>query len=267
MPTNVNKRRAAENDDGPLGKGTVCSQIIDICAQTRRRAVQLNECENSRLKLSTKNIDRHARYNRNVSERAMNRLNKSLTMLEAYKDVLSNDYKVSNFDTIQPGFDIKQALRDPARKRRSIFETRIYNSGFSLKNFKSEIDRRLLEIDPTAQRENLRTTLLEESRRRNEILIDRTMPFPAVVKTMMNNYTSGDSSSSVRSVQSHHTTRIKNHKRTTKPMEVTKAMVSKSLSLSKNNKPLGQIERTNLDSQPESILSPVLQMYQDEYVI
>jgi hypothetical protein len=102
--------------------------------------------------------------------------------VQAFQVVLRDQYRVSNFRTLQPP---PQSMSDRRRK----IETMYYNSGFSQKTMQPEIRRQLRRSDPERMRRELKRHLLECSRqevtRLDRLVRDSQRMTPATVMTTL----------------------------------------------------------------------------------
>lgn len=174
MPQTTNRKVQRDRLNCPVGKGTVYNALLDISNATRARAMKVNIIESERTKKLHKIIEKNKRHVDVLQGRARERTEKSLKELKAFQQVLNNEYKVSNFKTMDKGFR-RELVQTPRTARRFKIETRVYYSGFEMKTFKPEIDRKLRQMDPSRTQRIMKKILLEEFKDRSNILIDRNL--------------------------------------------------------------------------------------------
>jgi hypothetical protein len=174
MPQATNRKIQRDRFNCPVGKGTIYNALLDISNATRARAMKVNITESERTKKLQKIIEKNKRHVDIIQERARERTEKSLKELRAFQQVLNNEYKVSNFRTMDKSFR-RELIQTPRTARRYKIETRVYYSGFEIKNFKPEIDRKLRQMDPSRTQRIMKKILLEEFKDRSDILIDRNL--------------------------------------------------------------------------------------------
>ena len=176
MPQAKNPRVNADNASLIRGKGSVQSSLSESSFAIHRRALKINEGEHKKLTLTLKVIDKHGRALETSREKIMGRIQTNLKNLGAYQQVLNSDYNADSFDTLTFGYKLKEAKKDPERLQRFIYETRIYHSGFSMRNLRRQVSRKLIETDPNEKRLKARKKLLENARLQNDLInyrIDR----------------------------------------------------------------------------------------------
>lgn len=174
MPQATNRRVQRDRLNCPVGKGTVYNSLLDISNATRARAMKVNIIESERTKKLHKILEKNQRHTDFIQGRVKERTERALKELKAFQQVLNNDYKVSNFRTMEKGFR-RELVQTPRTARRFKIETRVFYSGFDMKNFKPEIDRKLRQMDPTRTQRIMKKILLEEFKDRSDVLIDRNL--------------------------------------------------------------------------------------------
>ncbi|XP_013384815.1 uncharacterized protein LOC106154847 [Lingula anatina] len=171
MPQITNRKLVRDTNNCPIGKGSVFNSVLDISFAARRRAEKLNEGEAEKFKMVNKVMEKYQHSQEVINNRAIERINKSLREMEAYKRVLQSDYRANHFDTLKLGYKPGQS-KTPENARKVKYETRVYNSGFSLRNFRPEVERKLKEMDPEEQASKFKQKLLEKFRRQSEVSCD-----------------------------------------------------------------------------------------------
>ena len=156
----------------PLGHGSLCSSILKISSTTRDRAVKANLVEISKTEKLKSIFDQQRKENEVLTARVINRISKSLKEKSALHYVLKTDYPVPCFKTLQHGFNNRETFT-PNTSHRVKVETKVYNVGFDKSIFKHDIYRRLIQTNPRRRREIERKCLLNKSRMKSQIVIDR----------------------------------------------------------------------------------------------
>ncbi|OWF44039.1 hypothetical protein KP79_PYT21151 [Mizuhopecten yessoensis] len=174
MPQVTNLRLIRDKNNSPIGKGTLHNALLNISASTRERAVKLNVVENDRLKRIISMCDKNKRRSDYVSSVVLQKAQRSLQELNAYKDVLNNDYSVSQFKTMDPRFT-RQCAQTPRTVRRYNLETRIYHTGYGIQPFRPEINRRIHQTDPARITKIYKKVLLEKFKNESDLVIDRKL--------------------------------------------------------------------------------------------
>lgn len=174
MPQTTNRKVQRDRLNCPVGKGTVYNSLLDISNATRARAMKVNLIETEKTKKLQRILEKNQRHTDFIQGRMKERTERSLRELKAFQQVLNNDYRVSNFKTMDRGFR-RELVQTPRTARRFKIETRVYYSGFDMKTFKPEIDRKLRQMDPSRTQRIMRKILLEEFKDRSDVLIDRNL--------------------------------------------------------------------------------------------
>ncbi|XP_069117811.1 uncharacterized protein [Argopecten irradians] len=174
MPQVTNLRLIRDKNNSPIGKGTLHNALLNISTSTRDRAVKLNILENERLKRLNRLYDKNKRHSEYLSAQFLQRTQRSLQDLNAYQYVLNHDYRVSQFRTMDPKFT-RECAQTPRSTRRYNLETRIYNTGYGMKPFRPEIDRRIRQTDPARVTKIFKKVLLEKFKDESDLVINRRM--------------------------------------------------------------------------------------------
>jgi hypothetical protein len=182
MPQATNRGLVRDMNNCPIGKGTVYNTLLDISAHTRQRAIQANVCELERLGKIERFLEREQRIREVIRSRLVAKTQKSLRDMQAFEKVISNEYRVKNFATMRRGFD-RSMIQTPRLERRVKIETRIYNSGFSMKALQPEIKRTQRKMDPERKRRFVKRKILEYCHDQSDVVINREVPSSAVYRT------------------------------------------------------------------------------------
>ncbi|XP_033764350.1 uncharacterized protein LOC117345385 [Pecten maximus] len=172
MPQVTNLRLIRDKNNSPIGKGTLHNALVNISTSIRDRAVKLNALENDRLKRINRMYDKSRRHSEYLSAQVLQRTQKSLQDLNAYQYVLNNEYRVSQFKTMDPRFT-RECAQTPRTTRRYNLETRIYNTGYGMKSFRPEINRRIRQTDPARVTKIFKKVLLEKFKNESDLVINR----------------------------------------------------------------------------------------------
>ncbi|CAD5124937.1 unnamed protein product [Dimorphilus gyrociliatus] len=158
MPQVINKK--AFNEHIPAGKGSTYNQLLEASWSVKKRAFKINEKALNRLDSTKKRIERHAKVLENQREKIMNRMNNSLLELNAYQEVLRDDYRAVEVT--------KTTRRRPELgSERNAIETRVFHSGFSISNLRRVVKRKMTEMDPLYQKNEKRRQFMDELKRKN----------------------------------------------------------------------------------------------------
>jgi len=174
MPQVTNWKLLRDKNSSPIGKGTLHDSLMNISALTSQRAMKMNLLEMERLQRINRIYDKNKRRNDVIMSRVMERTEKSLKNMQAFRHVLNNDYCVDNFKTMSLGFK-RNMVQTPRTARRFKLETRVYHSGYDMKAFQPEINRRLRQTDPTRVTRIFKNVLLEKFQEESNIVIDRKL--------------------------------------------------------------------------------------------
>ncbi|XP_060075530.1 uncharacterized protein LOC132555191 [Ylistrum balloti] len=185
MPQVTNLRLIRDKNNSPIGKGTLYNALVNISTSTRDRAAKLNVLENDRLKRLNRMYDRDRRHSEYLANQVLQRTQKSLQELTAYHHVLTNDYTVAQFKTMDPQFS-RESAQTPRSVRRYNLETRLYYNGYGMKPFRPEIDRRIRQTDPARVTKIFKKVLLEKFQNQSNLVINRQIPHTEFYKMLDN---------------------------------------------------------------------------------
>lgn len=158
----------------PLGKGSLCSSINKISANTRDRAVKANIVEVTRTNKLKSIFDQQKKESEILAAKVINKTFKSLKEKDALQYILQTDYSMPCFKTLQHDFSPRN-IYTPKTSRHIKTEMKVYDVGFDRRLFQTEIGHRLMQTDPKRRREKRRQKLLIQSRRQSDIEIDRNI--------------------------------------------------------------------------------------------
>ncbi|XP_076086219.1 uncharacterized protein LOC143056913 [Mytilus galloprovincialis] len=167
----------------PLGKGSLCSSILKISSNTRDRAVKANLVEIAKTERLKSIFDQQKKETDVLTDRVINRTCKSLKEKTAWHHVLNTNYSTPYFKTLQHGFN-KRDVYTPKTSQHIKVETKVYDIGWDKSIFKTDICRRLLQTDPRRKQERERKLLLNKSRRKSQIVIDRQISTSAFYRLL-----------------------------------------------------------------------------------
>lgn len=178
MPQSMNKKvRLDLRLAAPARKDSFRGNIFDLCAETRKRALRMNEGQDNRLHEKRNIIERHKRekYIKDIKE--IRKIDTSVKNLFIYKQALEN-YKYDKLVIVKHGFpnDFR-----PERKRMNT-ETKFLHSGFSVNLLKPEIDILSEELDPRNIRMHKMHQQYVISKARSDISLSRTGTFSALIR-------------------------------------------------------------------------------------
>ncbi|ELT90402.1 hypothetical protein CAPTEDRAFT_202279 [Capitella teleta] len=156
-----------------FGKGSMYTNMLDTAYKARVRATIINEGERSRLRLYHKTLEKHQRVEDARRSRVLDKLRRRVQEMDAYQEVLQDNFKVDQFHCLQFGFKQRRDAMSPTSFRRWQLENRILNCGFSKETLKPEVQKILDASKPDKQREARRARLLKEARGRSDFVIDR----------------------------------------------------------------------------------------------
>ncbi|XP_069115771.1 uncharacterized protein [Argopecten irradians] len=158
-------------------KGHSLGDLLEASMKFEARAKRLNEKEAEKMERIQRSIVRNQRVSDNLRSRVMARTEASLKNIAGFQQVLSKDYTVKKFKTMERGYSpFKYRLRPvtPKTARQLKLETRAYYSGLDRKWFKPEIDRKMHQQDPKKVQRILQKVLKEECADSNQLL-DRNL--------------------------------------------------------------------------------------------
>ena len=157
--------------------------LHNLTISSHRRARKLNERESFRYSERLRMLDRNARLQQARQDRVCGKLQASLQELNAYRSVLSQEFRVDQFDTMTLGYRAKEAQKDPNRRQRFAYETKIYHSGFNKKNLRRPIQEKMVELNPVNRKCEAYQERLEKLKSKNKVYnIDRNMPLSAIYR-------------------------------------------------------------------------------------
>ncbi|XP_033724667.1 uncharacterized protein LOC117314689 [Pecten maximus] len=157
-------------------KGHSLGDLLEASMKFEARAKRLNEKEAEKMERIQRSIVRNQRVNDNLRSRVMARTEASLKNMTGFQQVLSKDYTVKKFKTMEKGFNFRYRIRPvtPKTARQLKLETRAYYSGLDRKWFQPEIDRKMYQQDPKKVQRILQKVLKEECAEQNQLL-DRNL--------------------------------------------------------------------------------------------
>lgn len=166
----------------PVNKGSWRGNILDLCTETRKRAIRMNEGHDVRLQLRRKMLDRRKREIVLKEKRNMEKLDTSAKHLQVYQTIL-DDYKYDNLVVINRINECRNRSRlTLTAKKRISAETKLINSGFSMKLFKNKIDSLSSERNVGFIRQNKLQYEYTIAKARSDILLSREGTFSAMVR-------------------------------------------------------------------------------------
>ena len=171
------------NNCKPREKISLHAKLLDTSFTIHQRACRKNQTEREHLERQMRAIDRLAAFTENRRKLLLQRTTRSLRQINAYRSVLQTNFRCQHFDTLRPGYTYGAAPKDPQTNQRYAYEMKIYNSGFSMKNLRPFVERRIKEQEPMNVNKRARDRAIEICLNRNKpFLVDRTKPLTAILK-------------------------------------------------------------------------------------
>lgn len=166
----------------PVNKSSWRGNILDLCTETRKRALRMNEGHDMRLQSRRKTIDRRKREILLKEKRTKEKLDTSVKHLQVYQTILE-DYKYDNLVVINRINECKDRSRLTwTAKKRINAETKLINSGFSMKLFKTKIDSLSGEKTDSYIRKHRLQTEYALAKAQSDIMLSREGTFSAVIR-------------------------------------------------------------------------------------
>lgn len=157
-----------------VGKGKAPEMTLDGSIQTWKRAEILNHRESVSLRMRQQFLARQAHVTAEKLKRSAARIQRSLEVLQAYRSLIRNEYRIDNFDTLTWGYRTPDPVKEPERFQRFVYETKIYHSGFSVQTLQREVNKRLEEMQADRLRELARSQRIERLKKHCQVeLLDR----------------------------------------------------------------------------------------------
>ena len=167
MPQATNRKLLRDMGGTPTGKGTVYTAMLASTAKSRERLLKQNDSEAQKLQKITNILDKNCRTSEVMYRNVIDKTKKRLREIEAFQKVVTEDYRIDKFRTLQIGFAPETSR---ISTRRLAVETRFYYAGFCMTSLKPEIERKLRLMDPERGRTRFKRRLLEHSRRETSSL-------------------------------------------------------------------------------------------------
>ncbi|OWF53372.1 hypothetical protein KP79_PYT21611 [Mizuhopecten yessoensis] len=182
--------------------------ILEASMKFEARAKRLNEREAEKMERIQRSIVRNQRVSDNLRSRVMARTEASLKNISGFQKVLSKDYTVKKFKTMEKGFNQRYRLRpvSPRTARQLKLETRAYYSGLDRRWFQPEIERKMRQQDPTKVQKILQKVLKEDCEGRNQLL-DRYLSEDAFQQEVYNRL---NNKADIKIARFHYTSNNKN---------------------------------------------------------
>ena len=175
-----------------VGKGKAPEMTLDGSIQTWKRAEILNHRESVNLRMHQQFLVRQAHVTAERQKRTAARIQRSLDVLQAYNNLIRNEYRIEKFDTLKWGYRTPDPDREPERFQRFVYETKIYHSGFSVQTLQREVNKRLEEMRIDRIQELARTRRIERLKRHCKVeLLDRKKSLTTILKEARRDGTGG----------------------------------------------------------------------------
>ncbi|XP_060068557.1 uncharacterized protein LOC132548695 [Ylistrum balloti] len=171
-------------------KGHCLGDLLEASMKFEERAKRLNEREAEKLERIQRSMIRNQRVSDNLRTRVMSRTEASLKNITGFQEVLSKDYTVRKFKTMERGFNNRYRLRpvSPRTARHLKLETRAYYSGLDRKWFQPEINRKMYQQDHRKVQRILQKVLKDDCEGHNQLL-DRNLSDEAFQQEIHNRLT------------------------------------------------------------------------------